>query len=434
MDSLKARLHLGLSLSLGCLMLGIWWLGHSALQRAGITLVHSRLQHDAEALMAALDASGKPQLRESWLTPVYRQPYSGHYFVLETASGHRLRSRSLWDWELETHPLAWGETTTWQMPGPDGQQLLVWGGNFRKGDQDFVLAVAEDIRFLAAEQQRFQRWFGGIAVLAWLLMILLQRAVVRHSFRQLQPLYEDMERLERGEIQQLGESVPREILPLVRKFNRLLQLFAQRLAHSRNAAGNLAHALKGPINRMFQCLENAEAGACAALLKKELERIHGLMERELKRSRLAGAGSPGQRFDPYEELPALIQVLRGMYAQKSLDIRWQIELDRPLTADREDMLELLGNLLDNACKWADHRVHCSLVHRGGTTKLTVEDDGPGCSDAALNAIGQRGVRLDEEKDGHGLGLAIVKDIAELYGGQVAYGRSSLGGFWVQVRF
>jgi len=122
-----------------------------------------------------------------------------------------------------------------------------------------------------------------------------------------------------------------------------------------------------------------------------------------------------------------------MYPDKALDIGLDITTTGPLPADREDMLELLGNLLDNACKWADSKVQCSVAQLDGTSVLTVDDDGPGCSDSELEAISDRGVRLDESVSGHGLGLSIIKDIVSLYGGEVCYGRSdALGGFRASV--
>jgi len=434
MHSLEGRLQLGLALSLLLLIGGIWWLGQEALQRTADAFVLSRLQHDADALIAAFHSNrlGEPRVGQRHLTPVYNQPYSGHYFALETSDAKRLRSRSLWDWDLPVRPMAVGETSTWRTAGPSGQRLLVWGGGFSKGGHDFSLAVAEDVAPLDAELRSFQWWLAGIAAAALVLIILLQRFVVTQAFRRLQPVYRDMECLERGEAVTLTEAVPREILPLVRKLNRLLELFGQRLERSRNAAGNLAHALKGPMNLMQQRLNARNRPLypeTRQILEEQLARIQRLMERELKRARFAGAGAPGRQFDPAAELPTLVQLLQRMYPDKALEIELQLDTPAPLSADREDMLELLGNLLDNACKWADSKVLCRVAQIDGATVLTVEDDGPGCSDAELEAIGNRGVRLDESVSGHGLGLSIVKDIVGLYGGSIACGPSdALGGF------
>ncbi len=438
MRTLEGRLQLGLSLSLLLLVGGVWWLGHAALHRTAEAFVLSRLQHDADALIAAfhINRAGEPSIGQWRLAPVYNQPYSGHYFALETTESRRQRSRSLWDQELQVRRLAVGETASWRAAGPDGQQLLVFGGGFSKDSWNFSLVVAEDTTPLKAELRGFEWLFAAIAAGGLVSMILLQRLVVHRTFRQLEPVYRDIRRLEQGETGSLTEAVPGEILPLVHNLNRLLELFAQRLERSRNAAGNLAHALKGPLNLIMQRLEEGSRTVDPELretLGGQLERIRRLIDRELKRARFAGTGTPGRQFDPSEEFPVLVRLLERMYPDKSLDIEMRTSVSGPLVADREDMLELLGNLLDNACKWADSRVLCSVAQRDRETGLTVEDDGPGCSDTELEAIAGRGVRLDESVDGHGLGLSIVRDIVALYGGGVSYGRSdSLGGFRAAV--
>lgn len=434
MYSLESRLQLGLSLSLLLLVGGVWWLGHEALHRTAEAFVLSRLQHDADALISAFhyQHTGEPRIGKRRLMPVYSQPYSGHYFALETDDAKRLRSHSLWDNNLRVRQLAIGATEYWRTDGPSDQQLLVWGGGFSKGGHTFSLAVAEDVTPLEAKLRGYEWLYAGVAA-AWLVfMILLQRFIVHRAFQQLQPVYRDIERLEKGETGSLTVTVPREILPLVRKLNRLLELFAQRLERSRNAAGNLAHALKGPLNLMMQRLEQRPRPADPGFrrtMEEQLERIRRLIDRELKCARFAGAGAPGQQFDPPQELPTLVQLLKQMYPEKALNIELRIAAVDTLAADREDMLELLGNLLDNACKWADSKVLCSVSQRDGKTQLTVEDDGPGCSVEELEAIAGRGIRLDESVSGHGLGLSIVNDVVGLYGGDVSYGRSdALGGF------
>jgi signal transduction histidine kinase len=230
--------------------------------------------------------------------------------------------------------------------------------------------------------------------------------------------------------------VPSEILPLVRKLNRLLLLFTQRLERSRTAAGNLSHAIKGPLGLLRQQLLDPALSVdpkTREALIEQVERLHRLAERQLKRARLAGAGGAGLRFDPDEELPTLARLLGRIHAPKVLDVQLDIRTSGPLDVDREDMLELLGNLLDNACKWANTRVICSLLTEGKALVFKVEDDCPGCSDAEIADITGRGVRLDEEVSGHGLGLAIAKEIVESYRGRISFHRSELGGLCAEVR-
>ena len=246
---------------------------------------------------------------------------------------------------------------------------------------------------------------------------------------------EDIRRLEQGKTGKLAEDVPAEILPLVQEFNRLLKLLAQRLERSRNALGNLAHALKGPLNLLIQYFDIKDSVDYDRHRKQaatQAVRIRQLMDRELKRARLAGKGIPSQRFQPQAELPDLVEVLKQVHQSRSLQIQYQVDEDVPSFGDREDMLELLGNLLDNASKWAASKVACRILSNE-QIQILIEDDGMGLSDQELERLTQRGARLDETVEGHGLGLAIARDIVKLYGGSMQFGRSpQLGGLQVKV--
>ena len=210
---------------------------------------------------------------------------------------------------------------------------------------------------------------------------------------------------------------------------------AQRLERSRNALGNLAHALKGPLNLLvhyFDCDEDPANPTQKKQAKTQVERIRQLMERELKHARLVGRGSHAHLFNPHTELPDLVRVLLQVHRGKSLEINTHADKGAPAFGDREDMLELLGNLLDNACKWATSNVSCSLSGEE-RIRILVEDDGDGLSDTDIERLTQRGTRLDETIEGHGLGLAISKDIVKLYNGRIHFGRSTeLGGLQVQI--
>jgi signal transduction histidine kinase len=158
-----------------------------------------------------------------------------------------------------------------------------------------------------------------------------------------------------------------------------------------------------------------------------------LIDRELKRARIAGAAAPGQRVILENEIKDLVDTLKKIYRNKELSIQCQIPKGSFFTGDRDDLLELLGNLLDNACQWATHRILLTVKHNTEGLCLRVEDDGPGCPPEQLDLLTQRGVRIDESHGGHGLGLAIVADILEHYEGRLHLGRSSdLGGFLAQV--
>ncbi|EIC19525.1 sensor histidine kinase [Thiorhodovibrio frisius] len=439
MKSLESRLHIGLGISLFVLIGAVWWSGHEAMHRTADAFVLSRLEHDAEGLVGALTrrADGHLEVGNQRLTPVYHQPFSGHYFVIETVDGQRIRSRSLWDQDLADRPLSPGTSAHWRAIGPDQQRLLVWEGGYHLDGIEFALAIAEDVTALDRALAFIEQLFAGLAIGGLVIMLLVQRFVVRRAFAALAPVYQDIERLESGQTLALTERVPSEILPLVRKLNRLLLHFAQRLERSRTVAGNLAHSIKGPLSLLRQQLKDPDLNIAQAprqTLIDQVERLRQLAERQLKRARLAGAGGAGVRFNPNAELPTLARLLGRIHAPKILDIQLDLRTSGLLSVDREDMLELLGNLLDNACKWAIAHVRCSVTVLGDEIVIRVEDDGPGCSEHDIAAITERGVRLDEQISGHGLGLAIAREIVESYQGRIRFHpASTLAGLCAEIR-
>jgi signal transduction histidine kinase len=438
LNSLEHRLQLSLLIPLGVLAALLLWGGGLAVGGLVESFVASRLEHDAQALLGALRPppgghKGGP-LRWRWLTPVYQQPFSGHYFQILLPEGKPIRSRSLWDQQLDIPRMEPGTSTLFRTSGPDDQQLLVWSGGFQRQDGQVTIAVAEDLTPIQADIRHYQWWLGAGIAGAMILLLLIQRRVIHQTMRRLEPVREEVRRLAQGRGGTLSEEVPDEVRPLVREFNRLLALLGSRLERSRNATGNLAHALKGPLSLLMQGLEaDTLDDPRRRMLKDQVERLHRLTERELRRARLAGGGTPGQHFDPAAEVPALIESLRLMHRKKALRIDCTALPDAPLPCDREDLLELLGNLLDNACKWAATEVRFALEQDDDQLRIRVEDDGPGVPEAQLARLAGRGVRVDEAVDGHGLGLAIVQDIARLYRGELHFDRSpELKGLRVRV--
>ena len=438
MNSLQQRLQWGLTLSLMLLMALLWWAGSLAVRELGEDLIGSRLEHDAESLLTGITFSSEDRPKISWkrINTIYNQPFSGHYFVIHLDNETSHNSRSLWDQTLEVPHLKVGEARQWYADGPSEQKLLVSAKFYTKQNHGFTLAVAEDLTPLESHLSLFQWTFAGISIAVLFILLLVQKQVITKSFQRLDAVHADIKHLEQGEIGNLSEDVPDEVLPLVQEFNRLLELLAQRLERSRNSLGNLAHALKGPLNLLVQSLDSSALDDHPDLriqAQTQTQRIHQLMERELKRARLAGSGSPGQRFNAQQELPDLVRVLKQVHAKHTLEIKLQIATDTPPFGDREDMLELIGNLLDNACKWAESKVLCR-ISGNDTIHIYVDDDGPGRSEHELEQLAQRGIKLDETVEGHGLGLAIAKDIVKLYNGQMQFRHSQeLCGLHVEIR-
>lgn len=433
MRSLLARLSLGLSLSLIVLFVLQWWVVNTAARTLTEAYVISRLGHDADSILSIVDFSvaGKIEFDANRYDSIYRMPFSGHYYLLQ--SGEQLqRSRSLWDQAFPAYAMT---DEPQYLPGPESQQLLVIVREYTKQGRSLRVVVAEDMNPLKQQLRAFDQRYALISLVVMVLVILLQAGIAKRSLRPLGLVINDMKHLEAGELTELREEVPDEVLPLVKEFNHLLQLMRQRLERSRAALGNLAHALKTPLTVMVQLEENEVLQQRPQLqteFRDQTNQIRQIIDRQLKRARLAGVSTPGLNFETAKELAGLAQVLRQIYADKDLQIELKVPFNKSFAGDREDMMELFGNLLDNACKWAGRHVLLTVYDKPGLV-VSVQDDGPGCAPELRQRLDQRGQRLDESTAGHGLGLAIVRDIVEHYQGSLVFGQSDqLGGFRVDV--
>ncbi len=433
MNSLARRLQAALAACLLAFAAVLWFAGNRVIDGLVEDLVAARLTHEAEALLAALefDAAGAPRLRRA--APVFEQPFSGHYYVLLVGGGGELASRSLWDERLAVEPPGTGGGLLQEMEGPRGQRLLVRSAGYRKAGRDVTVALAEDLTPVEAHRARF-RWAVALLALAGLASLALsQHAVLRVSLAPLTRVAEDVRALEEGRAERLPEAVPDEILPLVREINGLLASLAVRLKRSRKGLGNLAHALKLPLHLLLDDLgRNPPDAERVADARVQARRLQTLIERELRRARLAGARGGGRRFVPATDIEDLRLTLMQMHRDRGIAIETRISSDAAIAGELEDMLELLGNLLDNACKWARGRVRLTIAGGAGLD-LVVEDDGPGVPPERIPELAGRGARLDESRPGHGLGLAIVHDIVAAYAGTVGFDRSpDLGGLRVHL--
>lgn len=437
MNSIRSRLGSGLTLSLIIVFALQWGLVSLTIRRVTEDYVASRLQQDIEDLLAALSfgPSGYPALAPDAGGQQSRQPFSGHYYHVQTSAGV-LRSRSLWDQDLAVPQVETGTSQRLKRVGPLDQPLLIVARGFNKHGVHVSIAVAEDMTAFEQEITDFQLSYLALSAGALILLLSAQTWTVRHTLLPLSRIRIDLQRLSRGANQHLSEDVPAEVKPLTHEINRLLELMAKRLKRSRIAVGNLAHALKTPLAILQQSTRAPELAALPALrdrIAQQILTVHQRIERELKRARLAGAGASGVHFQPAADLEGVIEVVKSSYADKTLNIELRGQTTDTWPMDREDLLELFGNLIDNACKWAHHTVIIG-IEDATVRGVIIEDDGPGCASEQVSELGRRTHRLDESTAGHGLGLAIASDIVNEYGGHLELDRSpSLGGLRVQVR-
>lgn len=433
MRSIQRRLGLGLA---GTLLLAGLVLAQASLwvfDRGLRAYLEDSLRDEAQGLLTALvrGPSGL-QLDERRLNPSFQRQFSGHYFRIDF-SDHSWRSRSLWDREL-LKPSDTGMQAE-LADGPQGQLLLIYRADYRRYGEDLSISVAQDYQPML-QSFRHMQWVGlGLGGTALLLMLLAQRYTVRRALRPLEQVRQQIAQLQQGRRTGLDAEVPEELESLVAQINHLLAHTEDTLKRSRNALGNLGHALKTPLAVLISLAGREELAAHPQLrnsLREQLQQIEQRLSRELGRARLAGEVLPGARFDCAQELPGLFATL-SMIHDRGLALDWHAPEGLVLPRDREDLLELLGNLLDNACKWAAQRVQLTIEEGAEGYRLCVDDDGPGIDVERREAVLGRGTRLDEQMAGHGLGLGIVRDIIEAWNGHIELQDSPLGGLRVMVR-
>lgn len=432
MKSIQRRLSLGLVSVL--LVIGLL-LAQSSLwlfDRSLRSYIQTTLQDEAQTLLGAfVRGPNGLQLDDRRLSAAYKRPYSGLYFRIDFAE-QTWRSRSLWDRDLQRaeQPGLQAELGD----GPQGQLWLIYRADYQRFGQQIVIQVARDYTPILKSFSQVQKIILGLGISALILILLLQRLIVGRALRPLERTRQQIMQLQQGQRSQLDQQVPLELEPLVAQINHLLSHTEDTLKRSRNALGNLGHALKTPLAVLVSLAGREELKQLPELresLNSQLQQIEQRIARELGRARLAGEALPGAHFDCASELPELFSTL-AMIHGNHLQLDWQAAPGLRLPWDREDLLELLGNLLDNACKWADSQVCLHVSREGEVYQLCIEDDGPGIDAAQREEVLSRGSRLDEQVAGHGLGLGIVRDIVDAWGGQLQLGDSGLGGLRVSV--
>ncbi len=391
--------------------------------------------------------------------PRFMRPLSGLYWQVNDADGHVLaRSRSLWDAILPAPGRQSPDGVSWlETEGPAGERLLVLarhvrvpasllnaassGGKAHAGDVDangdvpLLFMVARDRAELERAAAAFNRELAiSLGVLAAVLLLALA-AQAWLGLKPLAALRRQVAEIRHGRRSRLDAPAAAEIDALVEELNVLLAQQRRHMEQARARAGNLAHGLKTPLAALMAVARDlVEAGreSEARAVLEQVMLLRRQVEHELSRARVRG-GRGTQAATPLE--PAVRRLLKTVRRLQGNDrLAWEVDVSPALLVRMEegDLLELLGNLVDNAAKWARQRVRVRAVIDDGDIALMVEDDGPGVPAHECERILQRGVRLDENVPGSGIGLSIVQEIVEAYGGRILLGESALGGLAVTV--
>ena len=254
---------------------------------------------------------------------------------------------------------------------------------------------------------------------------------VRRGLSLFDDLRARLNRLRDGRENRLDGEYPSEVQPLVSELNELLNNREQRVTRALTKAGDLAHGLKTPLAILYQHAERAEAAGqteLAQAIAQQVERMRRQVDYHLAQARASASGAnSGARSHVATSADALARTMLTLHADRGIAVDVRAAHEHFVRAQREDLEEMLGNLLDNACKWAKSRVELASRAKDGLIEIIVDDDGPGLDPSLREKVLQRGVRVDEAAPGSGLGLAIVADLVELYDGSLELAHSPGGG-------
>ncbi|MEZ5996031.1 MAG: sensor histidine kinase [Hyphomonadaceae bacterium] len=460
--SLAARLFtIAIVSVIGLVIMG--WIAHAQFNRALLRLlIDPEIESVANNLIgnAGPGLAGEVVLQDLPYDPRYMQPLSGRYFQVARLPVHgppevQVISPSLFDVAITlpddtlaalvaAGPGAGARFLDVQGPDREPLRVVVRVEEIPQLQGRYLFLVGVAPRAILAPAANLVGWAFAIFIMFCAAMVAAVSALqVRIGLEPLRELRRDIAGVRRGDHDRLGGDYPAELEPVAQELNALVDHNREVVERARRHVGNLAHALKTPI----AVLKNAAAeGQQDAVLKQSIEEMEGFVERQLRRARVAaraeasaGAQAPtiAYRTPVRQNLEDLIFMMEQKYdTQKAVDISLEAEADVTFRGEREDLLEMAANLIDNACKYGRSQVVVRLLpafESNGLFEIVVEDDGPGLSDPEIARAMARGARLDEAAPGQGLGLSILKETVELYAGELLFERGQLGGLKARLR-
>jgi signal transduction histidine kinase len=428
MYSLKSRITRNLTINMIIVMSVLLIVMYFFMQQLLRDYVLTRLVDDAESLISAVeqDPDQRWQVMPGRMSAVYDRVRSGHYYQV-SVDGQDLLSRSLFDTDIPSTAGNAELSGHYLTPGPGSETWLVWVQQVRKNGHAIDIWVVEDIAPIQQQLRQYTFYALALVLLVTMILIYLQQRILGQSFYIFTWLRQNLSSIRHRKAQQASLQIPLEIAPLVTEIEKLVDHLRSRIERTRHTIGNLAHELKRPIQLLSMQQENEKNSA----LSEPLAEIKRILQRELKRAKISGSAKTGGDFIIADEMRYMIEVMEKIYPRIQVQLAGE-HLADPLELDRDDMLELTGNLLDNACKFAARKAVLGITVTDRKLTLIFEDDGKGLDIQQVEEIKQRGVRLDETVAGHGLGLGICNDIIDTYQGSMAFSESALGGLKVTV--
>jgi signal transduction histidine kinase len=410
-------------------------------ERDFMARVHAETHNQLMQLVSGLevDETGKVVKTQPMADPRFRQPASGLYWQVESKSGEVLRSRSLWDGTLATGNAPWRDIDMPEaFPGPFNEPVLVHAKLISLGEgaqrQQMRVMIAVNESEVTTPTAHFAFNLVLSLLVLGLAMMVVSAAQLGMVMAPITSLRNSVRDIRDGKAARVSGKYPVEIEPVVGKLNSLLAQREQMVERARSRAGNFAHSLKTPltvIDTLLPELRDRGQHVTAGEIGRQTAQLRKHADRELARARMAaGHGEPVR--DIRAVLEEIVTTMRHLPRGRDIAFTLDVPAQVGVRMDRDDFIEMIANVLDNARKWARSRVVIALEQGSPEQVLTVSDDGPGIPANDMDKIVERGRRLDEATEGTGIGLAIVSDIADGCGLRTSYGPSDLGGLRFSV--
>ncbi len=318
-----------------------------------------------------------------------------------------------------------------------------------------IYHISDDLTHLNEKVSNYQYSLWTNLLLMSLILFITLFLILRWGLKPLREVEQEIKAVEQGKQEQLEKNYPDEITPLTHNINQLIQYERQQQLRYRNALADLAHSLKTPLAiirgesftsgllpkgapkdapKKAPDDSSEQAEAYFKTINDAVERMNSIIEYQLQR---AGSNSPSPHIQ-YLQISPVVQTLlssmKKIYRDKSIDFELSMEQDIQFKIDEGDFMEILGNLLDNACKWCKKQINLTISLYETDLHILLSDDGPGIASEMISEITKRGVRADEFTPGHGVGLAIVQDIVSIYNGKINFTTAQTGGLTVNIHF
>ena len=400
--------------------------------------VEDRLRGRVFMLIGAadFDARSDHSMIDSLPDPSLSIPGSGNYARIVSIDGDaRWESRSLLG--VESPDPTRFKTGEWQLQSiytGAGEKLfslaysIIWEGAGEADPRQFVIQACENETLYLNTVGRFRRslwfWFAGLSIA----LLVVQAMNLSWGLRPLQRVGDEVRAIEHGSNDEITGVYPSELTTLTRNLNKLLAHNRESLGRYRNALGDLAHSIKTPLAILRNQFEAGGDTVTGQTALEQLERLDRTVEYQLQRAATAGRSFLSPPIAVAPVVGRIVDSLRKVHARRDIQIGLDVDPDAVFLGDEGDLMEIIGNLADNGCKWAKNRVQISVTALPTRTiQIKVIDDGPGFPDGQLDRLLQRGAKLDHSVEGHGIGLAIVREMVEdVYRGRLSFDTSGSG--------